>query len=307
VKGTLHPPRHARTPHSAPIGLTRYNPHVNHEIFAAIGEALTSGEEVALITITASNGSTPQRVGAKMLVYADGRTVGTIGGGCYEHDALGKAREALRTRKAVTAKYDLNDDFAAETGLVCGGQMEVFIEPLEAPPSLYIFGAGHVGYYLARTASEAGFEVHVIDDRAAFASRERFPFAKSVVVDEIPAWLSHAALPSAAYAVIVTRGHRNDLDALEALASRELRYLGLIGSRAKVARIYDQLLADGRATLEQLSHVHAPIGLDIGAVTPQEIAVSIAAELIAIRRGKARDIADASLRWMPKLKAPQQS
>jgi xanthine dehydrogenase accessory factor len=277
---------------------------VNHEIFAAIGEALTKGEEVALVTIVSSNGSTPQRVGAKMLVFADGRTVGTIGGGCYEHDALGKAREALRTRKAITAKYDLNDDFAEETGLVCGGQMSVFIEPLEAPPALYVFGAGHVGYYLARVASEAGFELHVIDDRAAFANRERFPFAASVVVEDIPTWLAQTALPASAYAVVVTRGHRHDLDALQALSTRELRYLGLIGSRAKVARIYDQLLTEGRATLEQLSRVHAPIGLDIGAVTPQEIAVSIAAELVAIRRGKAMAIADASLRWMPKTQVP---
>jgi xanthine dehydrogenase accessory factor len=277
---------------------------VNHEIFAAIGEALTKGEEVALVTIVSSNGSTPQRVGAKMLVFADGRTVGTIGGGCYEHDALGKAREALRTRKAITAKYDLNDDFAEENGLVCGGQMEVFIEPLEAPPALFIFGAGHVGYYLARVASDAGFEVHVVDDRAAFANRERFPFAASVVVEDIPTWLAQTTFSPSAYAVIVTRGHRHDLDALQALASRELRYLGLIGSRAKVARLYDQLLIDSRVTLEQLSHVHAPIGLDIGAVTPQEIAVSIAAELVAIRRGKAKDIADASLRWMPKAKVP---
>ena len=277
---------------------------MNHEIFAAIGEALTKGEEVALVTIVSSNGSTPQRVGAKMLVFADGRTVGTIGGGCYEHDALGKAREALRTRKAITAKYDLNDDFAEENGLVCGGQMEVFIEPLEAPPALFIFGAGHVGYYLARVASDAGFEVHVVDDRAAFANRERFPFAASVVVEDIPTWLAQTTFSPSAYAVIVTRGHRHDLDALQALASRELRYLGLIGSRAKVARLYDQLLIDSRVTLEQLSHVHAPIGLDIGAVTPQEIAVSIAAELVAIRRGKAKDIADASLRWMPKAKVP---
>jgi xanthine dehydrogenase accessory factor len=262
---------------------------VNHEIFAAIGEALTKGDEVALITITSSNGSTPQRVGAKMLVYADGRTVGTIGGGCYEHDALGKAREALRTRKPVTAKYDLNDDFAEETGLVCGGQMEVFIEPLEAPPSLYVFGAGHVGYYLARAASEAGFEVHVIDDRAAFANRERFPFASSVVVDDIPTWLGQAALPPSAYAVIVTRGHRNDLDALQHLAARELRYLGLIGSRAKVARIRTVLLEEGMPS-ECLDRVHSPIGLDIGAVTPAEIAVAILAEMIAVRRGVATGV-----------------
>lgn len=274
---------------------------MNHEIFAAIGEALTRGDEVALITIVSSNGSTPQRVGAKMLVFADGRTVGTIGGGCYENDALLKAREALRTRKAIRAKYDLNDDFAEETGLVCGGQMEVFIEPLEAPPALYVFGAGHVGYYVARLASEAGFEVHVVDDRAAFANRERFPAAADVVVDDIPTWLAATTLPTSAYAVIVTRGHRHDLDALQALASRPLRYLGLIGSRAKVARIYEQLLAQGSITLEHLSHVHAPIGLDIGAVTPQEIAVSIVAELVAVRRGRATALADASLRWMPRV------
>ena len=274
---------------------------MNHEIFAAIGEALTRGDEVALITIVSSNGSTPQRVGAKMLVFADGRTVGTIGGGCYENDALLKARDALRTRKAIRAKYDLNDDFAEDTGLVCGGQMEVFIEPLEAPPALYVFGAGHVGFYVARLASEAGFEVHVVDDRAAFANRERFPGAAEVVVDDIPAWLAATTLPSSAYAVIVTRGHRHDLDALQALANRPLRYLGLIGSRAKVARIYEQLLAQGQTTLEDLSHVHAPIGLDIGAVTPQEIAVSIVAELVAVRRGRATALADASLRWMPRV------
>lgn len=274
---------------------------MNHEIFAAIGEALTRGDEVALITIVSSNGSTPQRVGAKMLVFADGRTVGTIGGGCYENDALLKAREALRTRKAIRAKYDLNDDFAEDTGLVCGGQMEVFIEPLEAPPALYVFGAGHVGFFVARLASDAGFEVHVVDDRAAFANRERFPNAAEVVVDDIPTWLASTTLPSSAYAVIVTRGHRHDLDALQALASRPLRYLGLIGSRAKVARIYEQLLAQGQTTLEDLSHVHAPIGLDIGAVTPQEIAVSIVAELVAVRRGRATALADASLRWMPRV------
>lgn len=278
---------------------------MNHEILAAIGEALTRGEEVALVTIVSSNGSTPQRVGAKMLVYADGRTVGTIGGGCYEHDALGKARDAIKTRKPVRAQYDLNDDFAQETGLVCGGQMEVFIEPLETPPALYVFGAGHVGFYLARIASEAGFELHVVDDRAAFANRERFPFAASIVVDDLPTWLAQAQIPSTAYAVVVTRGHRNDLETLQALVGRELRYLGLIGSRAKVARIYDQLLNEDHATLEQLSHVHAPIGLDIGAVTPQEIAVSIVAELVAIRRGRAKDIADASLRWIPKGHVPE--
>jgi xanthine dehydrogenase accessory factor len=275
---------------------------MNHEVFAALGEALSRGEEAALVTIVSSNGSTPQRVGAKMLVFADGRIVGTVGGGCYEHDAIGKARQVLTSRKAVTVKYDLNDDFAEETGLVCGGQMEVFIEPIEASPAVYIFGAGHVGYYLARMAHEAGFGVHVIDDRAAFANTERFPFAASVVVDDIAGWLERTQLPSTAYAVIVTRGHRNDLDVLRAIAPRHLRYIGLIGSRAKVARLYDQLLSETEVDPALLERIHAPIGLDLGAVTPQEIAVSITAELIAVRRGKAEALKSASLKWFPNLK-----
>lgn len=277
---------------------------MNHEVFAALGEALSRGEEAALVTIVSSNGSTPQRVGAKMLVFADGRIVGTVGGGCYEHDAIGKARQVLQTRKPATVKYDLNDDFAEETGLVCGGQMEVFIEPIEASPAVYIFGAGHVGYYLARMAHDAGFGVHVIDDRAAFANTERFPFAASVVVDDIPGWLARTTLPPTSYAVIVTRGHRNDLDVLRSLAPRELRYMGLIGSRAKVARLYEQLMSEGGSLdPSRLERIHAPIGLDLGAVTPQEIAVSITAELIAVRRGKAEALKAASLQWFPNLKA----
>ncbi len=278
---------------------------MNHEVFAALGEALSRGEEAALVTIVSSNGSTPQRVGAKMLVFADGRIVGTVGGGCYENDAIGKARQVLATRKPCTVRYDLNDDFAEETGLVCGGQMEVFIEPIEASPEVYIFGAGHVGFYLARVANEAGFAVHVIDDRAAFANETRFPEASSVIVDDIPAWLARTTLPPTSYAVVVTRGHRNDLDALRALAPCNLRYMGLIGSRAKVARLYDALLAEGTVTSEQLARIHAPIGLDLGAVTPQEIAVSITAELIAVRRGKADSLGKASLQWTPPMKVPQ--
>jgi xanthine dehydrogenase accessory factor len=276
---------------------------MNHEVFAALGEALSRGEEAALVTIVSSNGSTPQRVGAKMLVFGDGRIVGTVGGGCYEHDAIGVAKQVLASRKARTVKYDLNDDFAEETGLVCGGQMEVFIEPIEASPSVYIFGAGHVGYYLGRLIQEAGFGVHVIDDRAAFANAERFPKAASIVVDDIPQWLARTTIPATSYVVIVTRGHRNDLDVLREIAPRELRYIGLIGSRAKVARLYDAVVAEGRIAPDQLERIHAPIGLDIGAVTPQEIAVSIAAELIAVRRGKAESLKAASLQWMPNLKA----
>jgi xanthine dehydrogenase accessory factor len=182
--------------------------------------------------------------------------------------------------------------------------MEVFVEPIEGSPALYIFGAGHVGQFVARVAHDAGFQVHIVDDREKFANRERFPDAADVIVDDIPSWLQRTTLPTSTYVVVVTRGHRHDLDALRALAPRSLRYLGLIGSRAKVKRIYDVLVEEGLRT-EQLEQVHAPIGLDIGAVTPQEIAVAIVAELIAVRRGKSDAVAGASLRWMPKLRVPE--
>ena len=277
---------------------------MNREVFAAVAEALEHGEPAALVTIVATTGSTPQRVGAKMLVFADGRSVGTIGGGCYENDAFGKAREAISHRRPQLVHYELSDDFAQETGLICGGQMDVYIEPIEPSPELYIIGAGHVGFHLGRLAHEVGFRVHVVDDREKFANSERFPNAAEVVAEDIPSWLERTPLPPHAYVVIVTRGHTNDLDALRALAPRDVRYLGLIGSRAKVARITDALIADAMPA-ELLAHVHAPIGLDIGAVTPQEIAVSILAELIAVKHGKVkgRDAAELSMKWSPVRKA----
>ncbi len=281
---------------------------MNDDVFPAVVRALERGEAAALVTIVSAQGSTPQRIGAKMLVFADGRTVGTIGGGCYENDAFGKAREALDTGRPRLVHYDLSDDFAEESGLICGGQMDVYIEPIEPSPQLYIIGAGHVAFHLAPLAHEVGFKTHVLDDREKFANRERFPLADEVIVDSIPDWLSGAELSSQAYAVIVTRGHRHDLDALRALVARDLRYVGLIGSRAKVARIYEALVAESTPA-EALGRVHAPIGLDIGAITPQEIAVSIVAELIGIRHGRlsSDDASDGttrgttrSMRWDPK-------
>ena len=215
---------------------------MNQEVFAAVADALERGEPAALVTIVSAMGSTPQRVGAKMLVFADGRIVGTIGGGCYENDAFWKAREAITSRRPQLVHYELSDDFAQETGLICGGQMDVYIEPIEPSPELYVVGAGHVGFHLARLAHDVGFRIHVVDDREKFANRERFPFAAEILAEDIPAWVARTSLPPHAYVVIVTRGHTNDLEALRALAPRDLRYLGLIGSRAKVARITDALI-----------------------------------------------------------------
>src|SRR5438309_3474960 len=144
---------------------------MSQEVFTALTEALERGDEAALVTIVSAQGSTPQRVGAKMLVFADGRTVGTIGGGCYENDAFWKARDAIATRQAQVVHYELSDDFAQETGLICGGQMDVYIEPIEPSPELFIIGGGHVGFHLPRLSHEVGFRAHVLDDRQKFANR----------------------------------------------------------------------------------------------------------------------------------------
>ena len=269
---------------------------MNEEVFKAVTETLSQGDSAALVTIIRTEGSTPQRVGAKMLVFADGRTVGTIGGGCYENDAFWKARKSLETRRSQVVRYELADDIAEESGLICGGQMEVYIEPLDAAAHLYLIGAGHVSYHLAQAASQVNFKIHVLDDREKFANQERFPNATEITVDDIPSWLTSATFPNNAYVVILTRGHTHDLDALRALVPRDLRYLGLIGSRAKVARLYAALQEES-VPLDTLTNVHAPVGLDIGAVSPQEIAISILAELIAVKYGKVADVAP--LRWAP--------
>ena len=171
--------------------------------------------------------------------------------------------------------------------------MDVYIEPIEPSPELYIIGAGHVGYHLAQARERSRLPRARRGRPREVRQLERFPTAAEVVVEDIPSWIARANLPPHAYAVIVTRGHTNDLEALRALAPRELRYLGLIGSRAKVARIYDALTAD-QMPADLLKRVHAPIGLDIGAVTPQEIAVSILAELIAVKHGK---VHPATMQW----------
>ena len=246
-------------------------------------------------------GSTPQRVGAKMLVYPDGRTVGTIGGGCYENDAFWKAREAIKARRPLNVKYELNDDFAQETGLVCGGQMEVFIEPVEASPDVYVFGAGHVGYCVAKHGARRRLprprhrrprEVrqHRAVRRGHRRRRRQHPAAGS----------QQHTLPPTAYAVIVTRGHTHDLDALRALtAAAAALSRARSAARRRCGASSTRLLEEGVPPTSRCKAVHAPIGLDIGAITPQEIAVSIVAELIAAKHGKITEpnIAAVSMRW----------
>jgi xanthine dehydrogenase accessory factor len=254
------------------------------EVLAAALRAEEHGQPAALVTVVSTEGSTPQKAGAKMVVYPDGRIVGTIGGGCIEAEMTWRARQVIETRKSQLASYDLTADQAGEDGLVCGGRMQVFLEPLEGVPTLCLFGAGHVAQPLARMAKGVGFRVEVVDDRVKFANRERFPEADLVLVDDFAAAASKLTLGRNTYAVVVTRGHRSDADALQACLGKGLRFVGLLASRPKVVHVFSDLEERG-VSGEDLARIHSPLGVEIGAATPEEIAVSVLAEMIAVRRG----------------------
>src|SRR5205823_9097518 len=238
------------------------------DIYEAAVELRKQGRKGALATIVNVRGSIPSFETAKMLVRDDGTIVGTIGGGCVEAEVWQAAKEVMATEKARTLRFDLNNDPKYDTGLVCGGTLEVFVEPVAPAPHLYIFGAGHVAHSLYKVARVAGFEVTVADDRDSYASRERFPEARDVYADDFDRLITQLAPGHNSYMVIVTRGHRDDMRVLRwAVEQRNVRYLGMIGSKRKVIAIYKELEREGVAR-EKLMQVAAPVGLAIGAITP---------------------------------------
>jgi xanthine dehydrogenase accessory factor len=253
------------------------------DIYEQIVQLRRDGRRGAVATIVNVRGSIPSFKTAKMLVRDDGSIVGTIGGGCVEADVWQAAREVMESEKSRTLTFDLNQDPKYDTGLVCGGTLEVFIEPILPPAMLYIFGAGHVSINLCQIASQAGFDVIVADDRTSYATSERFPAAREVHALDFDEATKKLEPNEASYVVIVTRGHRDDMRILRWAVQTRARYVGMIGSKRKVIEIFKNLTAEG-IPAHLFDRVHAPIGLDIGAVTPEEIAVAITAELIAIRR-----------------------
>jgi xanthine dehydrogenase accessory factor len=253
------------------------------DIYEQIVQLRREGRRGALATIVNVRGSIPSFRTAKMLVRDDGSIVGTIGGGCVEADVWQAAREIMESEKPRTLTFDLNQDPRYDTGLVCGGTLEVFIEPVLPPALLYIFGAGHVAVNLCKTAANAGFDPIVVDDRTSYATKERFPAAREVHAAEFDEALTQLDPNETSYIVIVTRGHRDDMRILRWAVQTQARYIGMIGSKRKVIGIFRTLQDEGMQA-HLFERVRAPIGLDIGAVTPEEIAIAITAELIAIRR-----------------------
>jgi xanthine dehydrogenase accessory factor len=253
------------------------------DIYEQIVQLRREGRRGALATIVNVRGSIPSFRTAKMLVRDDGSIVGTIGGGCVEADIWQAAREIIESEKPRTLTFNLNQDPKYDTGLVCGGTLEIFIEPILPPALLYIFGAGHVAINVCKVAADAGFDPIVIDDRTSYATKERFPSAREVHAIEFDQALQQFDPTETSYIVIVTRGHRDDMRLLRWAVQTRARYVGMIGSKRKVIEIFKNLRSEGLSA-HLFDRVRAPIGLDIGAVTPEEIAVAITAELIAARR-----------------------
>ncbi len=253
------------------------------DIYEEIVKLRQEGRKGALATITNVRGSIPSFETAKMLVRDDGSLAGTIGGGCVEADVWRAAREVMEQERPRTLTFDLNQNPKYDTGLVCGGTLEVFIEPVLPVSVLYLFGAGHVAQNVYKVARVAGFDVVLVDDRESYANREHFPDAREILADDFDHATAQLAPGEGGFIVIVTRGHRDDMRVLRWAVNTPARYIGMIGSKRKVLSIYRELQNEGISP-EKFDRVHAPVGLDIGAVTPEEIAVAIVAEMIAFRR-----------------------
>ena len=315
-------------------------------VWQAAADLIRQSRSGALATVAHSRGSTPVPAGTKMLVGAEGRLIGSVGGGCVEADVIGAALDAQASRRPSLLTHHLNADLAGDLGLSCGGTVDIFVEPLLADeayvrvldaaavaeaglvrtatdwsnagpqktfeplalgftgaaatltrdgrfmeerlltaPRVFVFGAGHVGTAIARAAAAAGFRVVVIDDRSEYADASRFGDGIAVLAADVDTALTRYGLTTADAVVIATRGHRNDALILERIATSPAGYVGLLGSRRKKVVVTKGLKAAG-VPVKNLQRVRVPVGLPIGAVTPEEIAVSVVAELISWRRGE---------------------
>jgi xanthine dehydrogenase accessory factor len=259
------------------------------DIYEEIVALRRAGRRGSLATIISVRGSVPSFKTAKMLVRDDGSIVGTVGGGCVEAEVWQAAQEAMITERPTTLAFDLNQSPKYDSGLVCGGTLEIFVEPILPVSTLYIFGAGHISHSLAKAASTVGFEVTVVDDREMYASRERFADPVKLVVGDFEEVSASLTLNDFSYVVIVTRGHHDDMRILRWAVKQPARYIGMVGSKRKAIEIFRELTTEG-TNAKLFDRVHSPIGLDIGAITPEEISVSIVAELISIRRNVEREL-----------------
>ena len=267
-----------------------YAPPVPREdLFAQIAELRRRGEPAAVATVIGTRGSTPGRSAMRMLIRRDGTTSGTVGGGSMEEEVRRMGLDVLAKEVCARRSFELTTEAVDDSELICGGTVEVFVEPLTIP-TCYLFGAGHLAKAIATVAATAEFRVVVADDRDTHANEERFPQAHQVIAapfDELLADLPRR-FNEASYVVLVTRSHQLDEQCAAACLPSEARYVGMIGSKGKVRRCHDFLREQGLAE-ETIARLRAPVGLDVGATSHGEIAVSIVAELIRERRVGSHD------------------
>lgn len=249
-----------------------------------------NGHPVALATVIAASGSTPRQAGAKMVVFPDGRIVGSVGGGRLEHDTIQAALRCLETGTAERIHPALADDL----GMCCGGGVEVFIEPLVVAIPAAVYGAGHVARAVIPLLQQLGFQVTVIDDRADLLTEERFPACRRMLVDPVEHARTQPPPSPRTHVLVMTHDHGRDVQIVTALSSIQLAYIGMLGARRKRDFLTDAIHQDPQADAGVLGRIKAPIGLAIGARNPAEIAVAIAAEIIEQRQGSAPRAPDLS-------------
>ena len=256
------------------------------QIAQEVVRAARGGPAVAVATVIRAPAATEPAIGAKLLVRAGGPRLGSLGGRALEEAVAADCHAAMARlpRSQVESLFYAADGTRLRRVEAGAGEFEVMIEVTERPATLLIIGAGHVGQSIATIAAHAGFSVTVLDDREAFANEERFPMADRVVCGDLVEELRNIALDSATYVVLVSRGHKQDELGLREVVTSDAAYVGMIGSLRRVGTVLTHMAREGVVS-EALERVHTPIGLDIGAETPEEIAVSIVAELIAVRRG----------------------
>jgi len=252
-------------------------------IYEEIVELRSGGKRAALATIIARQGATPRKDSAKMLIYEDGGQSGTIGGGRVEAEVCREARAVMKEGKPKLLTLDLTGIDPEESALVCGGSMDVYVEPIIPDPALFLFGAGHVSKAVAAAARQIGFKIALIDDRAKYANAEWFPDADAYYAESWESALTKLNINISSYVFIATRGHQYDLICLRHAVKASAKYIGMLGSRKKSKILFDLLEQEGLNSAE-LERVLVPAGIDIGSETPEEIAASIAAELIAVRK-----------------------
>jgi len=257
------------------------------DVFDEIVRLRQLGIPAALATIVGTRGSTPGRTSMRLLVLGDGTFLGTVGGGCLEAEVYDTALQVLADEQPRSLTFRLTEQDSPDSGLLCGGEVTIFVEPITTP-TLWIFGGGHVSKALCQVATLAGFRTTIVDDRTDYSSGERFPEAHETVTAAYPDAVVRTPMRQNSYAVVVTRGHREDGVVLEALGRRfaagdRLKFLGMIGSKTKQALLWKHLRGRGIAE-EFLATVRTPVGAYLGGRSHEEIAVSVVAELIAVRR-----------------------